>query len=398
MNDITIVIPTYWCPPTGKDIFEEKIFDHPIPIDKEDTLNRTLDSLSILKDKNFILTIIVSSTTHKIEDKAIDRVYDITARYKKKYNIKILHYHNLTNLKQKLENENISKEALSLLNLNNYASIRNMCSLACILNDTKINVFIDDDEIFTDENFLTKASKFIGKSINDQKIKAVAGYYIQKDGGYKFDENKVPRWKRKFWNNAKAMNDTFDKIIGKPPRIKITPFVFGGNMVIDKDILVKYPFDPKITRGEDIDFLINLRTAGVNFFLDNQLYIKHLPPSKRQPIWRSFREDIKRFLYERKKILDHSDIEGLSQKDFMPYPGIFLGSDLEDRITKANKLLYEEYKKIGNKEGMKECEKNIEICKNDDFNKMDTKLWLTKLTKNWQELTKAISGKIIDNL
>ena len=161
MNDITIVIPTYWCPPAGKDIFEEKIFDHPTPIDKKDTLSRVLDSLSILKDKNFILTIIVSSTTHKIEDKAISRVYDITAPYKKKYNIKIFHYYNLANLKQKLENKNISREALSLLNLNNYASIRNMCSLACILNDTKINVFIDDDEIFTDKNFLTKASKFI---------------------------------------------------------------------------------------------------------------------------------------------------------------------------------------------------------------------------------------------
>jgi len=398
MNNITIVIPTYWCPSKGKDIFEEKIFDHPIPIDKKDTLSKTLDSLNILKDKNFILTIIVTSTTHKIEDKAIDRVYDIAAPYKKKYNIKILHYHNLANLKQKLKNKNISNEALSLLNLDNYASIRNMCSLACILNDTKINVFIDDDEIFTDENFLTKTSKFIGKSINNQKIKAVAGYYIQKDGGYKFDENKVPEWKRKFWNNAKAMNDAFDKIIGKSPRIKITPFVFGGNMVIDKDILIKYPFDPKITRGEDIDFLINLRTVKVNFFLDNQLYIKHLPPSKKQPEWMSFREDINRFLYERKKILDHSGTKGLSQEDFMPYPGIFLESDLEDRIIGANKLLYEEYKKMGSKEGMKECEKNIEICKNNDFKKIDTKSWLTGLIKGWQELTKAISGKTIDDL
>ncbi len=46
------------------------------------------------------------------------------------------------------------------------------------------------------------------------------------------------------------------------------------------------PFDPHVTRGEDIDYLMNAKMFGFDFFLDNKLSIKHLPPKKNHPIWK----------------------------------------------------------------------------------------------------------------
>jgi len=62
------------------------------------------------------------------------------------------------------------------------------------------------------------------------------------------------RDRRKYDNAEKnaisKMNEAFDKIIGTEPRLKETPFVFGGNMVIHRDLFSVIPFDPNVPRGE----------------------------------------------------------------------------------------------------------------------------------------------------
>lgn len=54
-------------------------------------------------------------------------------------------------------------------------------------------------------------------------------------------------------------------VIGTEPRLKATPFVFGGNMVIHRNLFTVVPFDQNVRRGEDIDFLINARMLGFHF-------------------------------------------------------------------------------------------------------------------------------------
>jgi hypothetical protein len=128
----------------------------------------------------------------------------------------------------------------------------------------------------------------------------------------------------KYWDQYDRMNEAFGKIIGSDPRLKETPFVFGGNMVIHRNLFTVVPFDPHVTRGEDIDFLMNAKMFGFHFFLDNQLSIKHLPPSKAYPIWMQLREDIHRFIYERAKIEHQTAIAGMTRvypEDFDPYLG-----------------------------------------------------------------------------
>ena len=64
MFDKTIVIPTYWCLPEKEGASEDRIFDHPTPLDEGGTLGRLLDSLCVLNDKDFQVVIIPSSTVN----------------------------------------------------------------------------------------------------------------------------------------------------------------------------------------------------------------------------------------------------------------------------------------------------------------------------------------------
>ncbi len=389
MKSTTIVIPSYWSSPDEPSgVEEEIIFDHPTPLNNEGTLGRLLNSFDTLEAKEFRIVIVAVTSSPPLTNDIITRIKKITQPYTARYDITLLHSQNLDRLRRSLIHDGVSTAACELINLGNYAAVRNMCSLGGILNGSEITVFLDDDEVITDSEFLSKAQEFIGTEYQDELIKAVAGYYLQPDS-YRLDVSRVPLWRKPYWNNAACMNQAFEAIIGRSPRLKPTPFVFGGNMTVHHDILMKIPFDPFITRGEDIDFLINLRINGITFWLDRELYVKHLPPKSFRPAWKTLREDTKRFLYERKKVIDHGGMKGVSQKELMPYPGTFLGSDLEERIIRTNELLKEEYEKLRNEQGMYECHKNIELVKNNPFKDIDTPAWLKDLTTKWQELAQA---------
>ncbi len=162
-------------------------------------------------------------------------------------------------------------------------------------------ILLDDDEIILDSDFLNKAVEFMGDMYTGKKILAKAGYYLQPNGGHKLI-GQEPWWKRPFFNKKKLMNRAFS-IINTEPRIKDTPFVFGGDMVVSRELVeTGIPFDPYITRVEDIDYLTNVKMDGYSFALDSELRIMHKPPPSYQEDWVKIREDIVRFLYVRQKL------------------------------------------------------------------------------------------------
>jgi len=398
VKSMSLVIPSYWGSPEGpSDVEDEILFDHPTPLNKEGTLGRLLASLESLDSREFKIVIVAVANVPRLTNNVISRIQEIIGPYRARYDVSLLHSQNLDRLRRiLLDKEGVSQATCELISLGSYPAVRNMCCLAGILNESEITIFLDDDEVITDRCFLNKAQEFIGTERQGHLIKVVAGYYLQPDS-YKLDVSKVPAWRRLYWNNPSAMNEAFELVIGRPPRLKPTPFVFGGNMVIHRDILMEVPFDPLITRGEDIDFLINLRINRVTFWLDRKLYVQHLPPKFSRPAWKSLREDIKRFLYERKKVMDHQAIEGVSQEELLPYPGMFLGSDLEERIMRTNELLKEHYKELSDEQGIHECKVNIDLAKNNPFKDVDTHAWLRDLTGRWQELTRKVVGWGIPN-
>ena len=97
------------------------------------------------------------------------------------------------------------------------------------------------------------------------------------------------------------------------------------------------PFDPWITRGEDLDYLFNLRLSGFEMWFDNKWYVRHLPPATPDEPNR-FLQDIYRWLYERAKLAFCSQRQELHQvtpASLMPYPGRWISPEVEERISKT---------------------------------------------------------------
>jgi hypothetical protein len=184
------------------------------------------------------------------------------------------------------------------------------------------------------------------------------------------------------------MNEAF-KIIAEEPRLKPTPFVFGGNMVIHRDVFRKIAFDPNVRRGEDIDYLTNCKFFGIDFLLDRDLAVKHLPPKAQVPAWQHFRENIYRFIYAREKLRRQVPAEGLRRvevEDLDPYPGGCMRDDLEDMIFKTSVLMGLLYLNQRDDFGFNESMRNIQIARFDAPPQNDPFRWYQEYQVRWERL------------
>lgn len=386
---ITMAIPSYWGRDTKTGWQEgDAVYDHPTPLDDEGTLQRAIESISPLKDKDFDLVVLAVPTTEAIEESVEEKLAEQISSVSSSAGVRILLF-GPSALKaiQALLRKESKREYADLLQLRGYSNVRNLCMFVPHVLGSEAAVLIDDDEVFEDPDFMSKAREFIGRECEGERVSAVAGYYLQPDGDYRVKFHHQP-W-MKFWDQYERMNEGFDKFIGTEPRLKKTPFVFGGNMVVHRNLFTQVPFDPEVPRGEDIDFLINARMFGFGFFLDNQLSIKHLPPPRSHPVWRRLREDIFRFVYERAKIESQREGKGMSRvrpEELDPYPGCFLKGNLEEKIEKASRLLSEGYLARGDEKGSQEALRNLELAKTEAVPKRDPFQHLCDLQKRWQGL------------
>ena len=383
-----VVIPTYWG--RKKEIgFKEGdiVYDHATPLNEEGTLGRALESMKILKKKDFKLVILICPTHKEIEHKAEEKVRKIVKGVKLEVETYLFTRKTLKKIKRFGRNSQLKENVLSLLSLEGYANVRNMCIFSSHILNSDITVLIDDDEVIENPDFMDIAREFIGKRVYGETVYGVAGYYLNKYGNY-YDNVNMEPWMT-YWNRFGSKSKTFDKIIGCGPRLKHTPCVFGGAMVIHKNLYQIVPFDPLLCRGEDIDYLINAKMFGFDFFLDNKLSIKHLPPKKTHPIWKRTREDIYRFIYEKSKIDSQYEVSNMrivTAKDFSPYPGEFLTDELENKIFKTNLLLALEYLANNKVEACKESIKNIYLSIHEAIPEKDPFTAYRKIQKYWEKL------------
>jgi len=117
-------------------------------------------------------------------------------------------------------------------------------------------------------------------------------------------------------------------------------------MVFPRTTIERISFDPYNTRGEDIDYLINAKMEGLNFFLDKELNITHLQPDYKNTYngvnITQLKQDILRFIYEKEKLMQvkkYDDLNNVDIEELMPYPGNFFEdkvfSDAEKKLGKA---------------------------------------------------------------
>ncbi|MFQ5575061.1 MAG: hypothetical protein ACE5E0_05505 [Terriglobia bacterium] len=393
----TIVIPSYW----GRAADEpfnpaDDVYDHPTPIDGEGTLSRALESLKDLEHRDFNVVVIGVATNESLRERCRERLEEIVAAFSNHLSVSLFSYAEVTEVRQALTARGLG-ELAPLVAIGSYSDVRNACSLAAALAGSEVAVFVDDDEVVTDPRFMNKALESIGKSGGAQRMLGIAGFYERPES----DGYLAPQPTDAFsavWDVPSRMNEAF-AIIGEEPRLKVTPFVFGGNMVVHRDLFTKIAFDPNVPRGEDIDFLINAKMFGFDFYLDNELYIKHLPPPKSAPKWRRFEEDVRRFVYTQKKLRSQRPVSGMrkvSIEELHPYPGAFLGDDLPDKIFKASTLMAMDYLARKDMAGYEKSLNNLAVGAFDVEAPEGTAFdWYLGYREKWERLMESVAASSI---
>ncbi len=337
MLKTTITIPTYWTRKYGeKGSPEDAIFDHPTPLDQQGTLPRCLESLCALKGKDFQVLIITAPVNPQIADRVDKVVARIIAPFRKAFPVIQFGMKELESAQRILESRGVGG---GLLSLNSYPNIRNCQLIGALLLDSDLIVAIDDDETVP-EDFIDTAVELVGSDFKGKRIDGKSGIYLNNDGDYKIRETGNPRSSPNiFFSKAALMNDAFSHLLSTPERIVETPIALGGNMVFSRRLYTSVPHDPNITRGEDIDYLINSRLLGFNWFFDRKLRITHLPPEAgpedpfNTTVLAKLQQDVIRFIYQKEKItLSHnrSGITPVRTGDLGVYPGEFLKPGLEE--------------------------------------------------------------------
>lgn len=396
----TIVVPTYW----GRDSKTgwqpgDLVFDHPTPLDGNDTLGRFLDSLRVLDTTDYEVALVVVPTADEIAEEALNRVKQIVSTTSSPVAPQLFTTATLNSISNVVGGGDGQFD--ELLSMDGYANVRNCCLLAALLTGADLAVLIDDDEIFELPDFLDKVEHGFNREFEGEEIRCLAGYYLNPDGDFRL-KRQLPTWAGN-WPKYQVMDEGFDRFIGAGPRYKKTPFVFGGNLTIRSDVFKLLPFDTNVTRGEDIDYLMMAMMSGIPTILDNELHIMHKAPPKSHPEWQQFRQDIIRFAYQRAKIITaargtYEGIIEIKPEDMDPYPGFFLRDDLDERVKTTSKSLADYYSSEGDQAAAEEALANIDVLQQAVEPGFDPISEFLKMKQNWIKITEILSAEDYSSL
>jgi hypothetical protein len=335
-----IVVPTYWTREGGVRRAGDAIYDHPTPLRGENTLEALLASLERLETSQFYLLLLVAVTA---VDASVEAEHAVQALADRHPSIVSLVF---GAAQLQVFHASVSELRLDyardFLDLQQYPKIRNLQLALPLALRSRAIVALDDDEIVNDPGFLRKATVSLGLEVDGEVVHGLSGHYEQEDGSIflKVDPAKAES-SNLFDRKASIMNEATDLLEAESGVIVKTPFCFGGNMEFSPEMARSVGFDPGITRGEDIDYLINARMEGKSFFLRKDLRILHCPPkggSYQDSSSSKLEQDVIRFLYEQKKLevsRDHPALHPVTAADLMPYPGKFLDGDLSADACQA---------------------------------------------------------------
>ena len=101
-------------------------------------------------------------------------------------------------------------------------------------------------------------------------------------------------------------------------------------------------------------------------------------------------------LFEKSKLEAQKPVPGMKRitaEDLNPFPGEFLGEDLEDRIFHSNIMLAVDYLRRDDKKGAVECMNNINLAKTKVTTEASSFQNLIQLQKTWKNLMEYFSSE-----
>jgi len=243
---------------------DDVVYDHPTPLDMSGTLERALESIKILKNRDFNVVVLACATARDIQPMVQEKVENMVLGFKDHFPIAVVSHAFEGRMRERLGESDAAAAGADpdVISLTGYSNIRNMCLVVTELLRSEVAVLFDDDEVYEDPEYLDKIFENVGTERDGRFVGALAGYYQRPDGSYLLPPPE--EWYMSEWPMIRSMNEAF-RIIGEEPRLKPTPWVFGGNMIIHRDVYRKISFDPHVRRGEDIDFLTNCKFFDIDF-------------------------------------------------------------------------------------------------------------------------------------
>lgn len=338
-------------------------YDHPSVLGRIEDLSRCLESMGGVNQMVPIAVLVAAD--EEIQEEAVAEVHAICDAFTS-LDILVVGGKELALVRERFAQlgfEGLEEE----IGLAGYSAVRNLgLVLANVLGFDAV-VFLDDDEVVDDREFVSKAAYGLGKlTKRGIPILAKTGYYLNAEGTYhSMSQNK---WYNRYWEQGSAFNKWIDKAM-RGPRLSRSNHVCGGCLAIHREAFKRLAFDPWCVRGEDLDYLLNLRMYGSDMWFDNQWQLRHLPPETRSEGTR-FRQDIYRWLYEFRKIeysRSQVDLQQIKPSSLEPYPGPFLEEGIEKRIRRTawlrslgrpDKAAYREAASVASREAEEYAQEN----------------------------------------
>ncbi len=325
-----VIIPTYWSskPDASLDevsalVLDQYAYDHTTHLDDpQPALARCLDSLGQVHGIEQIAVLLVCSAED--EARATSTVQQILDDHPSLKTILISPQkaHAMRQVFERVTEVSVGGDPVSL---RGYGAIRNVGLATGAILGCDVVVFLDDDEVVLDEMFLMQAIYGLGqKTRAGLPVLVKSGYFITKTND-SYAPRRNQKWYNRYWDKHTAFNQWMKHALSTS-RISRSNILTGGCCAIHAHAFMQVAFDPWITRGEDFDYLLNLRFYGIDTWFDNQWKVKHLPPQAPMSAPR-FYHDMFRWGYEASKIEymnSQIDLKRVPIDSLMPYPGPWL--------------------------------------------------------------------------
>ena len=330
-----IVIPTYWS--TSDRLGNPgsaACYDHATPIDAEHPqLDDCLASLEQVVGLGTVIVLVVAPPA--VSERAVHRVKEICDAHALP-EVVIVDDFKATAVTDMFADQ-LPPELGEPVGLLGYGAIRNMGLIACCALGCDVAVFIDDDEVVLNPEFLADAVYGLGqKPRSGVPVIAKSGHFLDRRNSALADRRTV-RFPDRFWAKRAEFNSWMTQALAGP-RISRSNTLCGGCFALHAEAFTRVAFDPWITRGEDLDYLFNMRLYGMDVWFDNRWRVRHNPPRIADTASR-FLQDVYRWTYERRKIEvcnSNIDLHKLLPEQLMPYPGPWISSELPGRIKKTS--------------------------------------------------------------
>jgi hypothetical protein len=325
-----IVIPTYVGTKRKMPSYNVvATYDHVTPLTHQGELPRCLASLRDNGVDIPILLLVVSESG--VEREASAKICEIAAAYLDTLDLRVFDAGILAQFHARAEQLGLAaiKEGISLTG---YGAIRNFGLIAsATLGFTEV-IFIDDDEVIGSPDFLKQSLYGLGRlSKKGIPVLVKSGFYTDRKGKWKSQASRA--WYNRYWEQGELFNRWITKAM-QAPRLSRSNVLYGGLMAIHREAYRRVSFDPWIPRGEDLDYLLNVRMYGGGVWFDNKWQIQHLPPTERNEAQR-FKQDIYRWIYEHRKLefsKTQIDLLQIQPHSLDPYPGPFLENSITSRV------------------------------------------------------------------